>query len=261
MSQDLAGKVALVTGAAGGIGSVTSRSLASAGAKLALVDRDASPLEELATELVANGTPEADVHVLVADVTRSDEIGNAVNDVMSTFGGLHVVFNNAGIEGAVDRLEDYDEETFDQVLNVNVKGVWLAMKFAIPALRDSGGGSIVNTASGLGLVGLPGLGAYVASKHAVVGLTRTAALELAGENVRVNAICPGPIGTRMMDSLEQLAGLDGPNAARELYESVVPMRRYGTPEEVAQLVCYLASDASSYVTGAAFPIDGGVTAG
>ena len=104
------------------------------------------------------------------------------------------------------------------------------------------------------------MGAYAASKHAVLGLTRTAALELATENVRVNAICPGPIGTRMMDSIEELSGFDEPGAARELYESAVPMGRYGTPEEVAQLVCYLGSDASSFVTGAAFPIDGGVTA-
>ena len=170
------------------------------------------------------------------------------------------MFNNAGIEGAIARIEDYDEETFERVLRVNVVGVWLTMKFAIPAVRESGGGSIINTASALGLVGIPGMGAYAASKHAVLGLTRTAALELATENVRVNAICPGPIGTRMMDSIEELSGFDEPGAARELYESAVPMGRYGTPEEVAQLVCYLGSDASSFVTGAAFPIDGGVTA-
>ena len=260
MSHDLEGKVALVTGAAGGIGSVTARLLAGAGAKLALVDRDEVQLRKLAKELVGAGAGEDQVHVRAADVTRSDDVRDAVSDAVSVLGGLDVVFNNAGIEGVVARIEDYDEATFDEVLRVNVTGVWLTMKFTIPALRDSGGGSIINTSSGLGLVGLPGLGAYVASKHAVLGLTRTAALELAGENVRVNAICPGPIGTRMMDSLEQLAGLEEPNAARELYESVVPMKRYGTPEEVAQLVYYLASDASSYVTGAAFPIDGGVTA-
>ena len=260
MSRDLDGKVALVTGAAGGIGSTTARLLASAGAKLVLVDREEGQLGKLANELIAAGAGESDVHTRPADVTKSDEVSAAVSDAVSVFGGVHIVFNNAGIEGAVARIEDYDEDTFDQVLRVNVTGVWLTLKYTIPAVRDSGGGSIINTASALGLVGMPGLGAYVASKHAVVGLTRTAALELAGENVRVNAICPGPIDTRMMNSLEQLAGLDGPNAARDLYESVVPLGRYGTAEEVAQLVCYLASDASSYVTGAAFPIDGGATA-
>jgi len=261
MSAGLDGKVALVTGAAGGIGSVTARALIDSGAKLALVDRDERQLEQLADELLAGGVSKTDIRIRIADVTSSDNIVAAVTDAVETFGGLDIVFNNAGIEGAVARLEDYDEETFERVLRVNVIGVWLTMKFAIPALRNSGGGSIINTSSGLGLVGLPGLGAYVASKHAVVGLTRTAALELAAENIRVNAICPGPIGTRMMDSIEDLSGFDEPGTARELYEASVPMGRYGTPEEVAQLVCFLGSEASSFITGTAFPIDGGVTAG
>ena len=261
MSAGLDGKVALVTGAAGGIGSVTARALIDGGAKLALVDRDERQLEQLADELLAGGVSKTDIRIRTADVTSSDNIVAAVTDAVETFGGLDIVFNNAGIEGAVARLEDYDEETFERVLRVNVIGVWLTMKFAIPALRNSGGGSIINTSSGLGLVGIPGLGAYVASKHAVVGLTRTAALELAAENIRVNAICPGPIGTRMMDSIEDLSGFDEPGTARELYEASVPMGRYGTPEEVAQLVCFLGSEASSFITGTAFPIDGGVTAG
>ena len=261
MSGVLEGKVALLTGAAGGIGSATALLMARSGAKLALVDRDSAPLEDLTGQLVAAGADDADILVRSADVTSADEVGVAVADTVSELGGLHVVFCNAGIEGDVSRIEDYEPATFERVLSVNVTGVWLTMRFAIPALRAAGGGSIINTASGLGLVGLAGLAAYVASKHAVLGLTRTAALELAEEDIRVNAVCPGPTRTRMMDSLEQLAEPTDPEGARRLYESGIPMKRYGTPEEVAEFVCFLASDASSFVTGAAFPIDGGVTAG
>jgi NAD(P)-dependent dehydrogenase (short-subunit alcohol dehydrogenase family) len=172
-----------------------------------------------------------------------------------------VVFNNAGIEGQVAPIVEADEAAFDAVMAVNVKGLWLNLKHALTAMAALGnGGSIVNTSSGLGTTGIPGLGAYVASKHAVIGLTRTAALETARDGIRVNAICPGPIETRMMRSLEEQGMPADPARAREVYADLVPLGRYGRPEEIAQLVVFLASERASFINGAALAIDGGSTA-
>jgi NAD(P)-dependent dehydrogenase (short-subunit alcohol dehydrogenase family) len=251
----MAGKVAIVTGAAGGIGSVTARVLAAAGARLVLVDSDEVALTKVASSIGGG------VRACPADVTDSAAVAAYVRVAVDEFGRLDVLFNNAGIEGEVATIAEADEATFDRVMAINVKGLWLNMKHAIRAMREAGnGGCIINNSSGLGHTGLPTLGAYVGSKHAVIGLTRTAALEVGPEGIRVNAICPGPVETRMMTSLEEQGIPDDPASARELYTRAVPLGRYGRPEEVAELVLFLASERSSFINGAALAIDGGSTA-
>ena len=251
----LKGKAAIITGAAGGLGQATARAFAQAGAKLALIDRDAATLERLAAQLGG-----ADVITAAADVTSADEVRGYFDKAMARFGGLDIVFNNAGIEGAVAPTADYPDDVFDKVMSVNVRGVWLNLKAGINALRKTGrGGSIINTGSGAALIGSPGTSAYVASKHAVLGLTRTAALEVAAENIRVNALCPGPTDTRMMKSLEQQSGM-GETQAHTTIVKGIPAGRYGRPEEIAQVVVFLASDEAPFMTGTAISVDGGLTA-
>ncbi|MEA2292152.1 MAG: hypothetical protein QOF17_1172 [Solirubrobacteraceae bacterium] len=256
-SYSLEGKVAIVTGAAGGIGAATAQALADDGARLLLVDRDEAALDAVTAGLPAG----AQARARAADVTSAADVAAYVDEAVSAFGRLDVVFNNAGIEGQVAPIVEADEAAFDAVLAVNVKGLWLNLKHALTAMAALGnGGSIVNTSSGLGTTGIPGLGAYVASKHAVIGLTRTAALETARDGIRVNAICPGPIETRMMRSLEEQGMPADPARAREVYADLVPLGRYGRPEEIAQLVVFLASERASFINGAALAIDGGSTA-
>jgi NAD(P)-dependent dehydrogenase (short-subunit alcohol dehydrogenase family) len=180
--------------------------------------------------------------------------------VAERWGGIDCFFNNAGILGAVRPLVDYPEETFDRVLAVNVKGVWLGLKTVAPLLRARGGGVIVNTASIAGLRGSRNLVAYTASKHAVVGLTRTAALELAPDGIRVNAVCPSPIETAMVRALEEGASPANPAAFHERMAATIPLRRYGTAEEVAALVTFLCSADANYITGGIYTVDGGAMA-
>jgi NAD(P)-dependent dehydrogenase (short-subunit alcohol dehydrogenase family) len=181
--------------------------------------------------------------------------------VAERFGGIDCFFNNAGILGAVRPLVDYPEDSFDRVLAVNVKGVWLGIKTVAPLLRARGGGVIVNTASIAGLRGSrANLVAYIASKHAVVGLTRTAALELAPDRIRVNAVCPSPIETDMVRLLEEGNNPANPAAVHERMAAAIPLRRYGTPDEVAALVTFLCSGDAAYLTGGIYPVDGGATA-
>ena len=250
----LEGKVAIVSGAAGGIGAAAARRFAAEGARVVLVDRDAGRLEAQARAI-----GEAASHV-VADVSSEDDTQRYVAAAVERHGGFDVLLANAGILGQVKPIADYPVDVFDAVLRVNVRGVWLALKYAMPELARRGGGSIVVTASTAGVRGSAGLSAYVASKHAVVGMMRTAALEGAASGIRVNSVNPSPVETAMIRELE--SGIDPASReeARRHLESRSPLRRYAEAEEVASLMLFLASDESRFVTGGVHMIDGGRTA-
>jgi NAD(P)-dependent dehydrogenase (short-subunit alcohol dehydrogenase family) len=263
-SELLAGKVALVTGAAGGLGHATATAFAREGCKIALVDRDADAVRAVQRDLASSRSRAPDDFVAIpADVADGKQVSDYYAVVLERWGRLDVLFNNAGIEGTVTPVHEYEEDVFDRVIQTNLKGVFLNLKFAVRAMLHQRSGSVINTSSGAGLAGLAMLSAYAASKHGVIGLTRTAAIELAPLGIRVNAICPGPVATRMMASLELQISGDGTTLedARANMTADVPMGRYGTPEEIAELVAFLASDRAAFITGAAIAIDGGRTAG
>jgi 3alpha(or 20beta)-hydroxysteroid dehydrogenase len=257
MDRRFDGKVVVITGAAGGIGRAAAVRLAAEGAKLALVDLSTSGLEESVAAVRRAGGEAVSVE---ADVTNRADVERYVSATTRAFGGIDRFFNNAGILGAVSPLVDYPEDVFDRVMAVNVKAVWLGMKFVGPAIAARGGGAIVNTASIAGLRGTPNLLAYTASKHAVVGLTRTAAIELVRRGVRVNAVCPAPIETAMAAELEAAVGGRDPRAVHDRMVASIPMRRYGKPEEVANLVAFLLSDEAAYLNGGIYTVDGGAMA-
>lgn len=248
----LNGKVALVTGAASGIGAAAAQRLAAAGAQVLLVDVDEGPLKALSETSAAFAYRRA-------DVSRAPEMEACVQAALARFGGLDVAVLNAGIEGEVKPITDYDADTFDRVMAVNVRGVWLGLKYCIPAIARRGGGSIVITSSVAGLRGAENMSAYCASKHAVVGLMRTAASECAPLNIRVNTVNPAPIETRMMRSLETGFLPGQPDVAKDVITRRIPLQRYGTPQEVADLMLFLAGDDSRYCTGGTYTVDGGMS--
>jgi len=243
---------------AGGIGLAACERFASEGATVVAVDLATT---DLGAAVAAAESAGGEALAVGADVTKSDEVAGYVQAAMDNFGRVDVLFNNAGIEGTYFPMVDYPEEDFDQVIAVNVRGVWLGIKYAAPAMIAGGGGAIVNTASVAGLFGSRGISPYSASKHAVAGLTKSAALELATSGVRVNAVCPSPIETRMMRSLETFIGGENADDVRKGMAERIPAQRYGEPHEVAALVAFLASDDASYITGGLYPIDGGFSAG
>jgi NAD(P)-dependent dehydrogenase (short-subunit alcohol dehydrogenase family) len=250
----LEGKVALVTGAARGIGLAAARLLAAQGMAIAAFDLADAPFDEVQA---IDGALE----IYRGDVASGSDWASIVGGAMDRFGRLDLLFNNAGVSGPISSILDYDEDAFDQVIAVNLRGVFLGIKHAGRAMRESGrGGSIVNTSSVSGIAGGRHLCAYSASKHGVVGLTRVAARELAPHNIRVNAICPSPTETEMMRVAEEHVSPGDPEAGKRAFANGIPLGRYARPEEVAGMVAYLASDAAMFVTGTAIPIDGGLTA-
>jgi NAD(P)-dependent dehydrogenase (short-subunit alcohol dehydrogenase family) len=255
--MDFNGKVALVTGGGNGIGRAACIAFARHGAKIVTVDRDGAAAEATAGIVRQNG---GEALAVTADVTRSAEVQAYVKATIDKFGRIDCFFNNAGIEGKVTPIVDYDDAVFDAVIGVNVKGVFLGLKHVMPHMIRQKSGAIVNTASVAGLVGTPGMPAYVASKHAVLGLTKTAAGEVARQGVRVNAVCPGPVDTRMIHALEAQISPENPAAMSERYQSAMSTGRYTTVEEIANMVLFLCSDLSANTTGGQFVVDGGRTA-
>lgn len=254
--QRLDGKVAIVTGATGGIGEATAKLFLQLGAKVMLVARSAEKLDSTQARLKPFGA----VAGSVADAADEDAFASAVTATLAQFGGLDILIANAGTEGALKPIEALSVAEFEDTMRTNVTGVWLTMKHCVAPLKARGGGSIVALSSIAGCIGFPAMSPYIASKHAVYGLVKTAALELGPFNIRVNAIGPGPIDNRMIDSLQNQLAPDDPAALRSGIEATIAMKRYGTNEEVAHLLAFLASDASSYCNGAMYLIDGGYVA-
>jgi NAD(P)-dependent dehydrogenase (short-subunit alcohol dehydrogenase family) len=249
MAGKFDGKTIFVTGGGSGIGRATAFALAREGAKLMIADYVPEGAERVVKEIKGNGGAAAFVH---ADISVSSQVEMAVNKTVETYGRIDGAFNNAGIEGKVADTVLCSEEIFDRTIAINLKGVWLCMKAELQQMLKQGGGNIVNTASVAGLRGFVGLPAYDASKHGVIGLTRTAALEFATKNIRVNCVCPGVIHTPMVERM-----LDTSNIGEDQLVAMEPVGRMGKPEEIAEGVVWLLSDASSFVTGHPLVIDGG----
>lgn len=246
------GKVALVTGGTSGIGRETAVQLARAGAKIVLGGRRVEQGEAVVAEIQTGG---GDGHFVPVDVAREDQVQRLVDETLQRHGRLDIAFNNAGVEHTAP-LTELSADDYRRVFEINVLGVLLGLKHEIPAMLQSGGGAIVNTSSVAGHVGIPSSAVYVASKHAVEGITKTAAMEYAKQGIRVNAVAPGAIATQMID---RFAGEEG-SEGREQMASLHPQGRIGLPQEVAAAVLYLASDAAAFTTGVSLPVDGGFLA-
>ncbi|WP_078578281.1 SDR family NAD(P)-dependent oxidoreductase [Salipaludibacillus agaradhaerens] len=249
---DLQGKIGIVTGGGSGIGREVALTLAKRGAHVTIADISEEGGNETVQLIEALG---AKALFVKTDVSRLDDVKNYVHTTLNTFSRIDMFFNNAGIEGQVIPLADYPEELFNKVVDINLKGAFYGMKYVIQAMLKNGGGAIVNTASNAGIVGSPGVSPYAGTKHGVIGLTKTAAGEYAAQNIRVNAIAPGPTATNMMERFTQ-----GSEEAHNQVKAGIPAGRYGTPQEVANLVAFLLSDEAPIINGAVYPIDGGLTA-
>lgn len=251
----LENKVAVITGGAGGIGEAAAKRFIAEGANVLLVDLDACALEAACGRIGSNR-----VSFLVGDVTRAVDNQAMIDTATERYGGVDIFLANAGIEGDVASLLDYPEERFDELMAINVKGPFLGLRAAVPALRKRGGGSVIITSSVAGIKGAPSLAPYVTSKHAVIGLMKSAAKEFAAEGIRVNTVNPSPVNTRMMRSIEHGLNPDQPEQAQQMMAAGIPMQRYAEAEDIANLMLFLASDESSFITGAVYMADGGSVA-
>lgn len=252
--MDFTGKVSIVTGGGNGIGRAVCLGLARGGSKVVVVDRDSEGGEAVAAEIRAHG---GDAYFHGADVSQSADVHAYVHTALAKYGRIDCFHNNAGIEGKVAPIAEHDDAAFDAVMAINVRGVFLGMKHVMPVMAKQGGGSIVNTASTAGFIPSGGMVAYVGSKHAVIGMTKVAALEGGPQGTRVNAVCPGPIATRMTRDIARQVSPNNPDAVEARYSTTLPIGRYGTAEEVAEVVLFLLSTQSRYVTGTHYVVDGG----
>ena len=248
----LNGKVAVITGAGSGIGRATAKLFAKEGAKVVVADIASEGGQETVSMIKGEGGEGTFVNV---DVSKAADVEIMVKTAVEKYGKLDILFNNAGIEGTMAVTHESTEANWDRVIDVNLKGVWLGMKYGIAQMIKQGGGIVVSTASVAGLVGFVGIPAYNASKGGVIQLTKTAALEYAKQNIRVNCVCPGVIATPMIDRFT-----GGDEEARKSFEALEPCGRLGLPEEIAQAVLFLSSDEACFITGVAFPVDGGFVA-
>jgi NAD(P)-dependent dehydrogenase (short-subunit alcohol dehydrogenase family) len=253
----LDGKVAVVTGAAGIIGTAAMRLLAERGARIVAVDRRERELQTAIRDL----PDRAEALAVPADVSSEDEVADYVRAAVEKFGAIDAFYNNAGIEGDIAPITKYPLETFRRVLDVNVVGVFLGLKHVLPVMLKQNRGSIINTASIAGVIGSLDIAAYTASKHAVIGLTKAAALECGTTAVRVNCVCPGMIDSRMLSAIIEGRNPGNAPVPNERIVERIPARRLGLASEVASVVAFLASDEASYVSGSAYTVDGGRTAG
>jgi NAD(P)-dependent dehydrogenase (short-subunit alcohol dehydrogenase family) len=251
-TQNFAGKNAIVIGGTTGIGRATVLGFAAAGANIVLAGLGPEDGRAVESEARKHGVQALFVE---ADVTRESEVQNVMSRAVERFGRIDAAVNNAGIEGKFGPVHEYSAEDFDRIIGVNLRGVWLGMKYQIPHMLAHGGGAIVNTSSSAGVTGIPHVALYTASKHAVVGLTKAAALELAASKVRVNAVAPGPVNTGLLHRM--IAG----QIDVSVIANSVPMKRISEPEETAQAIIWLCSDAASFVTGHTLVVDGGLTVG
>jgi NAD(P)-dependent dehydrogenase (short-subunit alcohol dehydrogenase family) len=248
-----AGRVAFITGAGSGIGRATALAFAAQGAAVAVSDNAEKDLHETAGLIEDQGGQALPV---LCDVTRGDDVAAAVAATVRQFGRLDFAFNNAGVEQPVAPLHEISDEQWDRLIDINLRGVFYGMKHEVPAMLATGGGAIVNTSSGAGVIGIAGQGAYAASKHAVIGLTKAAALDYAAAGIRVNAVCPGIIETPMMDRFS-----GGTEEGRQRVIGQEPVGRMGRPEEIASAVLWLCSDLGAFTVGHALVVDGGQTVG
>jgi NAD(P)-dependent dehydrogenase (short-subunit alcohol dehydrogenase family) len=256
MAYMMAGKVALITGGSSGIGRSAGVLFARKGARVVVAARRTAEGDET-VQMIREAGGEA--RFVQTDVSHAAAVQALVNTCVAEYGRLDYAVNNAGIEGSIVPMIDYSEDDWDAIISINLKGVWLCMKAEIVQMQQYGGGAIVNVSSIGGLIGFPRMGPYVATKHGIIGLTKTAALEYATHNIRVNVICPGLIDTPMADRFVegmQAGGID----AEQILMSLAPLKRRGTPEEIAEAAVWLCSDAASYVTGHAMVVDGGFMA-
>jgi NAD(P)-dependent dehydrogenase (short-subunit alcohol dehydrogenase family) len=250
--QSFAGRTALVFGATTGIGRATAIAFADAGANVFVVGLGSAEGKDVEAEVRRKGV---EAMFVEADVTRESEVQAVVSRASERFGRIHAAVNNAGIEGRYSPVHELQESEFDRIIGVNLKGIWLGLKYEIPHMLAHGGGAIVNTASSAGVTGIANVAVYTASKHGVVGLTKATALELAKSNIRVNAVAPGPVNTGLLQRMV------GGHVDLSVIADAVPMGRISEPEETAQAILWLCSDAASYITGHTLVVDGGLTVG